>query len=528
MGLLRRGRSTAQAVLRIVNREAERYGIVLIALFLLQLVAYSYLFTEMTLTNHTLPNSMLSGYPSFRTSGEGRWLADFIIYLQGGSGVQSVQMTVAAALQAINGVLFSRLVGLSNRFEVFLVSALLCLFPAFLDYYSFAIDHVSFVIGDSFVILGAWAWVWGQRLGTRVVLASGFYLLSLATYAPKIMLISVFTLLSLILVLTVHQDRHLTNPERSGKQLLRESLLFPLPLMLSVGVFWLSTQLLVLEPIFPRTHLNDVAQALQELGASYRVFLTYLGSDIGGVPSGLLAWIPPLLLGGGVVALLSFPSRDRRIPAVLLAAILLLPVAAHASKIINIHTPADSGRFFIAYGYVLMFFLALALQRARIRVLAVPLACLLLWLLFLFAAQQANAAQLKTTYELSMINRILVRVEPLLGERKQGRRPIVVIGRYPPFRVRDVVRWPSRMDAPHLLRTEAFADYRQPELINFMLGRKLVRSPSPQEKEHAIGAAAAVAPWPSADAVFLDGESVVVALQRFGQDVPVTLTSAER
>ncbi|WP_432785278.1 glucosyltransferase domain-containing protein [Cyanobium sp. BSA11S] len=501
---------------------------VLVALFLLQLVAYSYLFTEMTLTNHTLPNTLVSGYPSYRTSGEGRWLADFIIFLQGGSGVQSLQMTVAALLQAFNGVLFSRLVGLSSRWEVFLVSAILCLFPAFLDYYSFAVDHVSFVIGDSFVIAGACAWVWGQHLRFRIMLTSGFYLLALSTYAPKIMLISVFILLSLILILTVHRARHQADPSQGWQRLIRESLLLPLPMLLSVMVFWFSTKLLILEPIFPRTHLNDLAQALQELSDSYRVFLTYLGSEIGGLPPGFIGWIPLLLLGFGVFALLSASCRDRRFQLVLIVAIMLLPVAAHASKIINIYTPTHSGRFFIAYGYVLVFFLALALQRAQARVFAVPLACLLLWFLFTFAAQQTNAAQLKTTYELSMINRILARVEPMLGDHEDDDHPIVVIGRYPPFKVSDFVRWPSRMDAPHLLSTEAFAHYRQPELLNLLLGRRLVHSPSPAERDSAIRAASGVATWPSASAVFLDGRTVVVALQHFSDDVPVTLSTGER
>ena len=470
MRLLKAVRSKAHAVLPIVKREARYYRIVLIALFLLQLVTYSYLFTEMTLTNHTFPNTLLNDYPSYRTTGEGRWLSDFIIFLQGGSGVQSLQMTAAASIQAINGVLFGRLIGLSSKLEVFLVAAILCLSPAFLDHYSFAIDHTSSVIGDSFVILGAWAWVWGRRLGPRVVLASLFYFLALGIYAPKIMLISVFTLFSLILILTVHRSRHLSDPSRCGRMIIRESLLLPLPLVLSVGMFWFSTKLLILEPLFPRTHLNSPEQALQQIVASYGVFINYFGSEVGGLPSGILGLIPALLIICGVFTLITFPSGDRRLPAVLIVAMLLLPVAAHASKIINIHTPSASGRFFIAYGYVLVFFLALAIRSVSVRILAVPLSCLLLWFFFTFGAQQANAAQLKTTYELSMINRILTRMEPFLGEPKQDRRPIVVIGRYPPFKVANFVRWPSWMDAPHMLTTDVFVDYRQTEMINFLLG----------------------------------------------------------
>ncbi|MCX5949124.1 MAG: hypothetical protein NTY67_13430 [Cyanobacteria bacterium] len=84
----------------------------LAALVLLQVVAYGYLFTVPIFSDHTFPNSWLYPYPSFKTDGEGRWLADLVIMLQGGSGVPSVQMAGAAMLQACNAILFSSLLGL--------------------------------------------------------------------------------------------------------------------------------------------------------------------------------------------------------------------------------------------------------------------------------------------------------------------------------------------------------------------------------------------------------------------------------
>ncbi len=520
------GRISLRALLQTVIAEADRYRLVFIALLLLQIVAYSYFFTEMTLTDHTFPNSRLYDYPSFKTSGEGRWLADLIILAQGGSGVQSLQMIGAALLQALNGILFARLVGLQRKTDVFLLAGVLCLYPAFLDYYSFAADHISFVIADTFVILGSLVWVRSRRDPTRILGASTFYFMALATYAPKIASVSVFLLFNLILVLTVHAVRRRSAPDAEPPAaVLREVLLTPAPLLLSAVLFWLSSKVVITAPIWPSTRLNGVGQAIEEVGESYRTFFDYLASGVGGVPRGVLGLIPLILVALGLLALLAWPGRDRSVRLALLAAVLLVPVAVNAANIVNSATPTDSGRFYAAYGYALLFFLGLALQPRSLRWAALPLAWLLLWFFLVLGTQQSNAAQLKTTYELNMINRVLVRVEPLLGTPMKERTALVVIGRYPTFRLADFVRWPSAKDAPHMLTTEAFASYRQAEILNFFLGKERLRQPTEAEKQSALLLAKDVRPWPSPDAVFLDGRTVVVALQPYGQDVPVSWTS---
>jgi len=84
----------------------KKYRGVFVLCLLLQFITYSYFFTSLIFTNHTFPNSWLYPYPSFKTQGEGRWLADIIIWLQGGSGVQPFQMFIATTLQSINGIFF--------------------------------------------------------------------------------------------------------------------------------------------------------------------------------------------------------------------------------------------------------------------------------------------------------------------------------------------------------------------------------------------------------------------------------------
>jgi hypothetical protein len=77
-----------------------------------------------------------------------------IFLLQGGSGVQSVQMILATLLQACNALVFLRLLGVEKAIHVIILGGIFCLHPGFLDYYSFASDHIAFVAGDSLALLG--------------------------------------------------------------------------------------------------------------------------------------------------------------------------------------------------------------------------------------------------------------------------------------------------------------------------------------------------------------------------------------
>ena len=144
--------------MRTTARLYADYGAIFVGLLVLQFITYGYFFTTLIFTNHTFPNSWVFLYPSYKTLGEGRWFADIIFWLQGGSGVQPFQMSVAVALQSLNGLLFARFLGLEKRLDVSLAAAFLCLYPAFLDYYSFAMDHISFVIGDTFALIGILCW----------------------------------------------------------------------------------------------------------------------------------------------------------------------------------------------------------------------------------------------------------------------------------------------------------------------------------------------------------------------------------
>ena len=271
-------------LLRRATNEFARYRFLFVGLLLLQIIAYSYLFFATVLADHTFPNSWLYGYPSFKTTGEGRWLADLIIMMQGGSGVVPLQMFGASILQALNGIILARMIGLEHSLQVFLVAGILYLYPAFLDYYSFIADHISFVVGDTLVLFGGLAWVKLERAERRLIFSSLFYFLALATYAPKIALISLFILLNLILILTVYSERLWVDGRFKRSRAIREILFAPIPFVISVAFFWVSTKLVIRQPIFPSTHLNSVPEAVREIVGSYGTFWSYLSSDVGGIP----------------------------------------------------------------------------------------------------------------------------------------------------------------------------------------------------------------------------------------------------
>src|SRR5215831_10886376 len=66
---------------QLCSQLCKEYAGVFAGLLGLQLITYTYFFTSLIFTDHTFPNSGIYPYPSFKTVGEGRWLADFIIRL---------------------------------------------------------------------------------------------------------------------------------------------------------------------------------------------------------------------------------------------------------------------------------------------------------------------------------------------------------------------------------------------------------------------------------------------------------------
>jgi hypothetical protein len=520
----------AQAIADLLLR--DRW--LLIGLFLIQLVAYSYLYTTIAFGNHLFPNAWLNSFPSFKTWGEGRWLMNVIFLLQGGSGVQSVQMILATLLQACNALIFLRLLGIEKAMHVIVIGGIFCLYPGFLDYYSFTSDHLAFVAGDSLALLGFASIARLRDLPDRCLCAALCWFLALSVYAPKVALIGLFVLMLPLMRLFVDPAlqgaKQALTPEicwpesRSRRERAGEDLLVGIGAMgLAMVMFWLSTKLLVTSPIPVSTYLNTAPEAFAEIVSSYRHWLVVM---LDGVASGsrVFAVLPLLVvLIGFALMLWRALKQDWQLGLLTAVVLLLIPLALHLTWMLNRLTPPYGGRFVTAYAYLLVFCLSLLVLVRRIRRVAVVLAGLLFWCYFVLASQMTQAIQIKTVYELGFINRLVTRIEPLLVGDPDAPQPVVVFGGYPKFTLNNYISWPMEVNLPQLLSTDAFAEFRQVDILNVVLGRRVLRPPFPAESEQARRAASLVQPWPGSGAVFREGRSVVIVLEPEGPGRSVTV-----
>ena len=508
-----RMRNSAKGYLR-------KYWKILLAVTALQVVAYMYLFTGVTFTNHTFPNVWISDYPSYRTQGEGRWLADMLIQLAGGSGNQSVQMSIAVTLQSVNGVLLAIWLNLKRQFDILIIAALLCLFPAFLDYYGFAVDHISFVAGDTLCILGGY--LLKQNKIAPALGSSALYALSLAIYGPKISLVS-FTAIAAV-VLQVTESGSLMAKSRY-RQTLKIPFLSVLSVIGAMALYWFSYKITASYTMGGRTHTNNLNEVIPELTRSYSNAIQYFSGDLGGLPFEI-RFLPLLIIvaGASTAIVRALRARGRLGAFLVVIAVLLSPLAINATWIVNREAWPTPGRLYTAYAYFFLFYLAFLLRCRIFSKLSEVAALAILVLFFTLASQQANALAMKTIYEVSFVNRIVQRVEPLLPEATAtGAKPaLVVVGDIPAFDVRQYIRFPARLGTSHALTTGAFIWYRHIEIFNFFVGRQDVRRPSMSEQKMVIDRSHNVEPWPSEQATFRTSQAIGVVLEKYNPGVSVT------
>ena len=510
-----------QAARISVKRYLANNWKVLLAVIAIQAIAYSYLLTGITFTDHTLPLASLQSYPSFRTLSEGRWLADILIQLEGGSGNQSVQMSIAVLIQAVNGTLYAHWLNLKRQFNIFLIAALLCLFPPFLDYYGFAIDEINFALGDTLCILGAYL----LKRGTlKTALASSLlYGLSLSIYQPKIALVALTAIGSIILRATEENPCKKTIKIR---QILKELFLPTLSITTAAIIYWLSYRFSAINSYGNYTRINNLEEIITELPRTYSKTIQYFSGDIGGLPSNL-RFFPLIIIAAGAsrAVAIVIHMKGKLAAFVVGITIFLSPVAINATWVINRESWPYAGRLYTAYAYFFLFFLSFLFRWKPFQKMAEIAALALLYLLFLLASQQANALELKTDYETSFIKRIVQRVEPLMPDPTStgNRAGLVVIGDMPTFDLGQYVRFPPRLGISHALNVRAFAPYGHIDVINFSLGRQGVRKPSSTEQKAVIDESRHVQPWPNQQATFVSpSKAIGVVLEKYRPGGPVT------
>ncbi len=485
---------------------------------LAQVAVYTYFYTGITFTNHTFPNVWLYAYPSFKTQAEGRWLADLLIQAGGGAGTQSFQMAVATVLQAMNGILLSRWLQLTRRSDILLITLLLCFFPTFLDYYGFAVDHISFVLGDTLCIAAV---IWLRRRTPVAIVGAGIcYACSLSIYGPKIALISFLAIASLVLGIT---DGRRPGAKGRGLVLIRELVFALLPVLIGLALFALTLQWLVVYPAGVRTDLNDIREAATAFGRSYLSTANFFSGAMGGLPPQISLLPLALIVAGGARAL-GLAWRAFGPPGAALAGLALLPAppALCATWILN-HQAWQSGRLYPAHAYVLLVFLAYLLRWPHARKLAWISAALLCWLLINLGSQQVNAIEFKSLYEQAYVQRIITRVEPLLPLEPDGRAAaLVVIGEMPTFDSSTYIRFPMAEGSSHALSSSAFAPYRQIQIVNFFLGREAVRRPTQAEQNLIVNQSRSIDVWPDVESSFITDHAVGLVLQPYKPGASIT------
>jgi hypothetical protein len=508
----------------------RRYGGVLAALVAIQIVVYSYFFTTVIVTDHTFPNIWVQPYPSHRTREEGRWLQDLIICLQGGAGVQSFQMFAAVTLQGINGILFARLLGLTKRFEVFLVAAVICLYPAILDTYCFASDHLTFAIGDTLALAGILC-LTSQRPSPQNAFVSGLcFMLSLAAYGPKIAFIALLCLCHL--AMSIATDNDTTDSDATGPRgfdpratLLRLGYVFAV-FAVACLCYYASSKLVVTQNAGMRVQLNSAEQIGQAAVQAYYKFLCYCTVDSDYLPVSLRA-LPAMAVALGAVSLLLSGRRKGATAIAILAMLLaLIPLALRAAYIINGNTYENNGRITYVNGYALVFFLAAALHRPLLKWCGMGMLLLLFYVMAVVGTQETNTAAMKTIYEMNMINRLAARIEDQTEGLYEGERALVVIGALPTFPHQQYVRYGNLRMQPHS-RFTAFPSFRQVEILNFLFGRVLLKAPTAAQVERATASAKDRKPWPAAASVYLEDDVVVVLLQKYKEGVPRTISAGQ-
>src|SRR2546426_1097386 len=407
----------------------REYGAVLTGLIILQLVVYSYFFTGLIFTNHTFPNSWVLSYPSYRTRGEGRWLADLIVSLQGGSGVQPFQMAVAVVIHAVNGIAFARLVGLERRLEVALSAAFICLYPAFLDNYPFGMDHVTFGVADAFALAGALCLKRLLPSLKSALIVAFLFVLGIASYQPKIAFVGLLCICYLVMRIAGDGIVYPFALKEAAKEIgYVSSILFG-----AILVYFGSMKLSVTDDAGVRAHLNSVSDMIRQVPESYKQFFRYFTRDADYLPD-WVQLLPVLTILLGCVLLLVGAHR-RHIVALALTVmlVLLIPVVLRASYLINSNTWENAGRITFVNGYAFLFFLSQGFQVAGLRNFVAGLLGFFLFFFFTAGTKEANCAAIKTVYDLNMINRIAARIKTNVSNLYVKQHALVVVGRSPPF-----------------------------------------------------------------------------------------------
>lgn len=429
-------------------------------------------------------------------------------------------MIVAIAIQSINAILFVHLLRIERRVYLFLLAAVLCLYPAFLDYYSFYIDGVTFALGDTCALLGLVAFKSHQSVLRRLSLTTLFFLLAIASYQPKIALVVFLALAALLYRLSLAREVNPANPTLRAS-ISEDTMLMALAVGMATGFYWITAKLLVSSHHYYRTHINSFQESIQQIFYAYTKFYTFYMKGTLGFPH-WLHLLPALAIVIGIASILkAIGNNNPRVLPMALVILVLVPIALYASYVINNETWADMGRILSPQGYCLVFFLGCAIRERVFRDAGVIIASVCFYFFMVLSTQESSAIAFKTIYDFSNMNRLATRVEGVLGHFNPVPYALVIVGYFPQFNRAQYIRSPAQGVQAQIF-TQSFETYRQIEMLNFTLGQEVFRRPTLKELEAAIHSMRDKMPWPAANAVYLEHNTLVILLEHYHPGIPIS------
>jgi hypothetical protein len=485
--------------------------------YIVSLIAYSYIFTSIGFTNHTLPQAWTYAYPSYKTNVEGRWFSDLLLTLFGGAGVQSTQMYISVGLYIVNAIIVAEMFGVKGRLATFFAATFLSVYPAILDRYSFPGCEIMFVTADTFAVLAVLTLSRQRTAWKALAVSVPLFVLCLATYQPAIGL-AAFLVLAYCVVLTLQaEDDDSADVLPVGRLATAAG-----AMVLGMIVYYFTVMMTVSLNTHQRTHVNSFSEVVGQILGAFPAFVKYFTSGSDYLPPSL-RWLPLAVILLGSFSLI-FVSWRKRFPAVLGVIFLLglMPVALRATYIINSQSFADVGRIVYPYGFALLFFLMAISRMKRLKVVWYPAILLLTYFCLVLATQGTNKAYLKMIFDTNKINRIATRIENVVPDLYDRKRSLVVAG-YLRMNDANYKNYPNTGNRAQL-DEETFIFYRQPELLNFYFGRDVLESPTIQQRDLAILSMKGRRPWPAPESVYVTDDIVVVLLEGYKPGVPITWT----
>lgn len=502
---------------------ARLHSTTFVIVLIINFLAHGYLFVEYIFNNHTLPLILMQPWPGHRIW-EGRWIAEFIYHLQGGSGIPLLHQSLATVLQICNGIYFATLLRPTSRAQIVIGATIISIHPYILDYYSYVGDHLVFVLGDSFILL-AFGLAIRNRHWFSLLAAACLVSFALATYQPKISILAVIVAIFTLTWFAQPRDRQPT---------LRELIVPPLALALTfiAGIVLYYVQFKALFYFWPnastalRLYTNNFDDIIKIIPEIYRNFGQHIFLESYIFPT-WVQWIQAAIIGiffcfYAWAVWKNFHDTKIKLYIYLISIFMMVtvPLYIYASFIVSKNSYWLFFRFYVAYSYLLAFLLIHLVKLAPgllLRRASCLLSALVIARFVVLDARILHYSYLDRVQELAIVTRALDRLERDPRFASASPHALVVFGLTPRSWPRDLS--PGMPVANNQI--PAFHFFRQPELLNFYAGQQAFRYPTAAEITVARAYAETHAAWPAADSVtFLEGGIAVIVFE-----VPQSWTS---